>query len=158
MKRIAMSVALALMLLAVLAGPVSGTGPPVVFTQTFVFPSFNPCTGAPHTITFTETVSIHSFELDDPERHHFNILFIGTAETDDGFSGREANPIVDNGSGLFGEEAGGTFNFAWNFKLQDDNSRKILFHLNFHLTKLVTTGEFVSVVDNLVLECVGQPT
>ena len=142
--------------LVLTAGSASAKGKPVVITFSDVSTEFNPCTLAEEDVVTTLTLRIHEFELNDPDRHHFNVQFRLDIETSGGFSGFGVGPDIDNGAGLFGAETRGTFTSIFNGKLRNESGQMVSLHGNFHVTEV--GGELRAFVNNFRETCVGKPS
>lgn len=154
MKILTLAFALAVSL--ALAAPGLATAPPETVTVEDTFSAVNPCTGKRHRVTATVTLTVHAFELTDPDRHHANVQFKGTFVTSDGFAGQFTGPDIDNGAGLFEDPEGdGIFTSILNVKGTNESGQIISIHLNFHVT--LVKGEVVAFVDNFSERCVGAP-
>lgn len=124
---------------------------------TFSDTVFNPCTELAHDVFGTFTGRPHPFELNDPDRHHFNGVFRIELATSDGFSGFAVGGDIDNGAGLFGAEEGrGMVTSHFNAKLRNAAGQIISVHGTFHLS--VVGGELVAIVDNFRETCLGKPS
>jgi hypothetical protein len=133
---------------------------PFVVTQPFEFTTFNPCTGTVEDFFGTITLTVHFFQLEDPLRHHFNVLGRADLESASGFSGFAVGPDVDNGTlepGAEDEEF--SFTSIGNFNLSNDETgQRLMIHFNFHITiRKDKKGELVvrSLVDNFSARCAG---
>lgn len=129
------------------------------------FETDNLCTGTPMTVFLTRTLTIHSFQQDDPSRHHFNLQQRTDVTTSDGFSGFDIFTVVDNGTGLpglLGEFFAQTVNFKVN--LSNAAGQRQVARFVVHLTATIVDFDgndpildVKSSVDKFSARCVGKP-
>jgi len=154
-----LTVAVAVLMLGVLAAaPAAANGPPEEETFVDVFDAFNVCLGAEEEVTATLTLTVHAFDNEAGNRHHFNVQFRFDVETSGGFSGFATGPDIDNGDGLFGDlETTGMFQSIFNLNISnDDTHQRLKTHGIFHINQV--DGEVKAFVDTFESEkCVGKP-